>query len=384
MMKPLRLDFAPGWSLSVLPTPGAIAADGFPPAETSPDFWLQPTTLSYLAESPQGMSTALAVLRRDGTDESIRLTVQSFTFRADRQIERAAGVETSRRRKLLSSLPLRVLVIGQLLTSGDFGWSATDGVGDGTVTAPLITAAAETIREQMPGYHGILLKDLYREEDPAVRWLRQNGYTLLPTEPAMRLDVSPFATMQDYLTGLKSKYRVRYRRARSRMGRLERRRLTAEEVRREQESLYDLYREVTANAYVNFVELRSDYFAWLGQVGRVDGYYDAGRLVGFITAIANDGLYHAHYLGMQQSYKGSHHLYHNMLFDLIEDAIAGGYESLDYGRTALEIKSSVGAEPHYFATLATAKPDWLNKLLPHFVPVVFTPQPWRARHPFGK
>ena len=95
-------------------------------------------------------------------------------------------------------------------------------------------------------------------------------------------------------------------------------------------------------------------------------------------------LYSFEVLPVLHRYNQSHHLYHNMLFDLLEQAIVGGFRTLDYGRTALEIKSSVGAKASDYASLVKARYGWLNRLIPLFTPAVYTAPKWVARNPFKR
>ena len=51
----------------------------------------------------------------------------------------------------------------------------------------------------------------------------------------------------------------------------------------------------------------------------------------------------AHFLGVDNSFNRDYQVYLNILYDLVETAINGKAKHIDFARTALEIKSSVGA-----------------------------------------
>jgi hypothetical protein len=122
-----------------------------------------------------------------------------------------------------------------------------------------------------------------------------------------------------------------------------------------------------------------------GRITQVHGYFNsAGALIGFTSTIRNGETMHAHFLGMEEEYKYSHHLYHNMLFDLLEEAIAGGFRKLDYARTASEIKSSVGAVPVDYACLLKVRSRLVHKLVPVFAPAIYASPEWVPRNPFPK
>ena len=75
-------------------------------------------------------------------------------------------------------------------------------------------------------------------------------------------------------------------------------------------------------------------------------------------------------------------LYLNMLYDLVDDAIRLKTDKLILSRTALEIKSSVGAEAHAMVLYLKATNSFLNigvaKALNYFKPK----EDWVPRSPF--
>ncbi|THH40339.1 GNAT family N-acetyltransferase [Neolewinella litorea] len=349
------------------------------------DFWLSPATLSFLSAHPQGERTEGIELRNRSSEQGVLLTVQTFRFGLAANVGEEAGSLPSRwniRRRLLSACSAEVLCFGQMLTSGDHG-QAWRGDWSGTSITDLLVAAAAVIGGGSRNYRAILFKDLTAGEAKAEAELIKRHFHRLPADPVMRLDLRPFNDLDDYLSRLSSKYRVRYRRARGKLGDLERRRLSAQEVVDQSGRLHELYRETSRGADFNVVDLSEAYFRWLGTAGEVHAYFNSSnRLVGFTTAIVNGNRYHAHYLGLEESYKHSHHLYHNMLYDLLRDALSVQSEWLDFGRTALEIKSSLGATTHRYDSWLRVRPAAVNALVPWFVPAVFEAKPWQARNPF--
>ncbi|MBB4078710.1 hypothetical protein GGR28_001323 [Lewinella aquimaris] len=351
------------------------------------NFWLRAPTLAFLNSHPQGMTTEAVILTHTPSGRRILLSVQSFYFRLGAQVSETAKGLTSRwnfRRRILAPLTSKVLVIGQLLTSGDLAQEGTEWLS-GRELAHLLSATTDTLLAERPGYRAVLVKDVCRADSVGERELSRRGFTTLPVDPVMVLDLQEWNSVEEYQLSLTSKYRVRYRRARSKLGKLTRRRIQHSEAEDRLEAMYALYRETTSGAAFNLTALTPAYLSWLVRVGEVHGYFTPdGQLVGFTSAIANGPLYQAHYLGLRESYKYSHHLYHNMLFDLLEDALSGGYRELDYGRTAPEIKSSIGAEPRRFATQLRLCSPVVNALVPRFVPAVFEAKGWVQRNPFRR
>ena len=290
-----------------------------------------------------------------------------------------------------------MLTVGQLLTSGPYAFDGLEAVPP-RERAALLHSVGETLMRAEPGYRAVVIKDASLRGSETTGELTKLGFYPLPVDPVMELVLTPeWKTIDDYVGSLTSKYRVRYRRARSKMAGLTRRLLTPPEVRSYSGRLYELYLATSTGAAYNAATLTDSYFPWLAELGNeriaatvgeeeyatyVTGYFDGTTLIGFTTALRNGPVLHAHYLGLVAAYKQSHHLYHNVLFDLLDTAIRCGVQTLDYGRTALEIKSSIGAQGVNYACLVKAGNPLLNQLIPLFTPAVYTAAAWVPRSPF--
>ncbi|MBC6996778.1 GNAT family N-acetyltransferase [Neolewinella lacunae] len=388
---------AAGWSMRRFRTAEEICQH-WPEGERADGFWLRAETLAFLRNHPQGITTEALLLEHAHDGRRVWLSAQPFSFSAAGQVSDQAKGKTSSydfRRRLLAPFSFRVLCIGQFLVSGPYAQDGLQNLGAAEAT-DLLSATADALMDSCRGYTAVLLKDLYPTEHPVSCALEQRGYHALPADPVMGLHIpAHWNNLEDYLLDLSSKYRVRYRRARGKMEGLERRRLSAAEVDRYQDRIYHLYQQTSAGADYNAATLSAAYFPWLATTGSPSkghrsaalsyfhGYFTAsGEMVGFTSGIGNGKVFHAHFLGLEDTYKRSHHLYHNMLYDLLATAIEEGYEELDYGRTALEIKSSVGATPERFACQLKARPRLLNQLVPIFTPAVYQATPWEERNPF--
>lgn len=349
------------------------------------DFWLRPPTLAYLLSDDLPLKTEVMALTHTPTQRRVLLTAQTFTFTPEAQVSEAARGKSSRwqmRRRLLAPFPIKTLCIGQLLTSGEH---ATEGLTNlpPAVAARLVGAVGNTLLRRRPDYQAILLKDLSTSASALAGALRRGKFNSLPAEPVMIMDLRPFPTFDTYLASLSSKYRVRYRRARGKLDGVSSRSLPSAEVSELLPQIFSLYEQTRQGADFNVTPLTPGYFRWLATVGRYRGYFDdTGWLIGFTTAVANGTVYQAHFLGLREAAKYENHLYHNMLFDLLEAAIVGGFTTLDYGRTATEIKSSIGAEPVAYSNLLRLRSALLNALVPYFIPTVFTAKAWQPRNPF--
>lgn len=403
----------PDWEVRLFSSEQELR-EGWPERQRKDDFWLQPEVLAFLINQPQGLETDVLLLENTKDKRQVLLTAQTFYFNAGGQVSDAAKGETSSydfRRRILSPFSFKVLTLGQFLVSGTY---ASEGLKllSAPEAARVLPALANTLMARSHAYIGVLLKDLHPTIHSATRELQANGFHLLPADPAMEIQLpAHWQTMEDYLQDIKSKYRVRYRRARGKLAGITRRKMYGEEAVRYRDRIFELYKTTMSGADFNAASLTPEYFPWLSNLHKtasvkqhvvalpdellptdeedwltqVHGYFnEEGELIGFTSAIRNGETMHAHFLGMEEAYKRSHHLYHNMLFDLLEEGIKGGFSSVDYARTAPEIKSSVGALPVDYACLLKVRPWLVNKLVPAFAPAVYKTPDWVARNPFPK
>ena len=75
------------------------------------------------------------------------------------------------------------------------------------------------------------------------------------------------------------------------------------------------------------------------------GYRKDGHWVGFITAIVDDEAVHAMHMGFEPHYAQQSQFYQRSMMDLVRLAMEERKPLLNMGRTATEIKSTMGAVP---------------------------------------
>lgn len=71
-----------------------------------------------------------------------------------------------------------------------------------------------------------------------------------------------------------------------------------------------------------------------------------------------------------------------MLYDLVEEGIAQGVDHVDLSRTALEIKSSVGAVPTDLYLYLRLVNKRLDKYTPRLLDFLTPKEEWKPRNPF--
>ena len=171
--------------------------------------------------------------------------------------------------------------------------------------------------------------------------------------PNMVLDVI-WSDFETYKNALKSKYRVKINRADTLSKSLQIRSLTADEILEQAPQLQQLYQNVLDNATYTAGILNVETYGLLKQRFRdPDSYRDVylntyarnDKIIGFSTAFHVGDRLDAHFIGMDYSCSKEVGLYPRMLNDYVRLGISLGVKQINFGRTASEIKSTLGAVP---------------------------------------
>jgi hypothetical protein len=300
-----------------------------------------------------------------------------------------SGLSKWLKRRVAGKLAADILICGNMLLTGEHGFYFDYNHISPEKSAALLEEALEKVAgnadrsgERMPV---ILVKDVVPAHQRQRQNLVQKGYIEFRIQPNMVLHLS-FPTFDDYLGAMSTKYRTRAKRAFKKAAGIEKRELTLDEIQRELPRMYALYREIANNAGFNMVDLNEHYLLALKrdmpEHFRMFGYYREGKLVAFFTTIQNGSELEAHFLGYDKEHNHDLQLYLNILYDIVRIGIESGCRNVVFARTALEIKSSVGAVPHDLCCYLRHRNPVVNrftgKLLDYLKPV----EEWLPRHPF--
>lgn len=361
---------------------------------TTDNLFLSDTYLNLLQQIDlPGITTGMAIFRPQNGEQPFGIILQAFSFSAREQLGNLDQANSGNwwdrrkegfRRNFAKLLEFRVLAAGQLLLTGDHHGARSQESDFIQQHCELLAKGMQEIANSLwpEKLHGLILKDLPLGQKP-----EQFGYYSLPVQPNMLLKLDPeWQNLDNYMSAMSSKYRVRVRRARKKGESLTKRLLDLEYLQRNQERMHELYRSIVDGSAFSATDIPKDYFVqWkkhFPEEVRIEGYFDGEVLIGFTTGIHNEQELEAHYLGFDQRYNRSHQLYLNMLYDLVEQAIEKRVSTLVFSRTAMEIKSSVGAVPEQLNCWLKGQPRWSNALIPIIAPYVAPPEEWVQRHPF--
>jgi predicted N-acyltransferase len=286
------------------------------------------------------------------------------------------------------------LVCGNLLLTGEHGHIFVPSVDKKRAFEMLsqgIDIARDALEKELNLSISItLFKEYFEKTIADADALRESGAYEFQVQPNMIFHLQPeWNTFEDYMTALASKYRVRAKRAFKKGSELECKELSISDLEEYEEQMHNLYKAIASTAEFNLIYLQKGYFLnlkrHLKQDFCVKGYFINGELVGFLSALRNGRELEAHFLGLKEEYNFSHQLYLNILYELVRIGIDWQVNDIIYARTALEIKSSVGAEPYNMYNYLRHRNNLSSKMLKSLFEYL-QPEPpvWQPRHPFLK
>ncbi|NMH27585.1 8-amino-7-oxononanoate synthase [Flavobacterium sp. SE-s28] len=291
---------------------------------------------------------------------------------------------------LFHSFSSRVLFIGNNMLTGQNAFFHDVSVDRKTIIASLLPAAdaiCKLLADRNQKIHLITFKDFGPND---TKHFEEAGFSNLytfSTQPNMVLDIPEnWKTMDDYVSALNKKYRDQYKRALKKAAGIVCRELNLPEIILFEDQLYDLYDHVARNAPFNTFFLAKNHFESLkknlGEAFMLFGYFKEDALIGFKTIIRNGCVLDTYFLGYDDNVQKEHMLYLNMLYDMISFAISNTFTQIVFARTALEIKSSVGAVPKEVFGFMKHRNKFIDSLLPKIFPRLEPELIWQQRHPF--
>lgn len=299
-------------------------------------------------------------------------------------------VKTASRNFTFKNFASRNLFIGNNMLTGQNAFSFSPHVAQEQALLELKNASytlEQQLKKEGRKPHLTSFKDFILQELPLFDAVDFSSFYQFKIQPNMIFEIdAKWHSIEDYFTALSKKYRDQYKRARKKALDVEKRKLNLEEIITSEALIYNLYVHVAESAPFNTFLLRKNHFSSLKRHLNHDflfyGYFLNGVLIGFNTLIKNGETMDTYFLGYDEKIQREKMLYLNMLYDMIGYSIKKKFKTIVFGRTALEIKSSVGAIPE--ETFGYIKHS--NSLLQWQMPTIFNSlQPaltWKSRNPF--
>ena len=304
--------------------------------------------------------------------------------------ERDQCIKSSVRNFLFKNFCSHILLIGNNTLTGQNAFAFSENTNKIEVVKTLqkaVIALKAIFKAKGKNVHMCGLKDFCTDELSQFEIPEFSPYLQFSTQPNMVFSVrNNWKTEEDYVAALSKKYRDQYKRARKKATGLVKKQLSLEEIIAQEDTIYDLYHHVAKSAPFNTFFLPKNHFAvfkeQLKEKFLFYGYFENEKLIGFNTLIKNGTDLDTYFLGYDDSVQREKMLYLNMLYDMIGYAIKEQFETVIFARTALEIKSSVGATPLKMHGLMSHNNKFINSQLDFFFRYLEPETTWKERHPF--
>ena len=283
----------------------------------------------------------------------------------------------------------RLLISGNNFISGEYGVAMTKDADP----EKIFVALAETVKvitenDRNPGkISAILVKDYFENSAHASSdFLRKKRYHRFMVEPEMIVPIEAgWKNFDGYLAAMSKKYRNRAKSVLKKTSGLVVKELSAEEIVKNETEIFNLYRNVHEKAKFRLALLSENYFSAIKkefpESFRVFAYELNGKSVAFRSAFHLDAHLEAHFIGIDYAVNENLPLYQRMLYDYIRDGIDAGYGKVFLGRTAAEMKSTVGAVAHDLVCYIRHRNGFSNQVIRPFIDYL-KPSDWIPRNPF--
>ena len=265
---------------------------------------------------------------------------------------------------------IKILFCGNVFLSGEHGISTLNEISKNAVMTQIGTSL-DTVAENTNPLHAIFIKDFMTKSLKNTRQFLNFGYSEIKVEPNMIIQLLPeWKTFEDYKNILKSKYRVKANKADSKSSALKTRLFTEHDFETYKDELQALYQNTIANASFNAQVLNLNTYVHLRATLKDDfivkAYFLEDKLVGFLTALVNKNALDAHFIGLDYELNKSHAIYPRILNDYVRLGIKKQVSSINLGRTASEIKTTIGATPLELSCYIKHKNPLVNSLVKPF------------------
>ena len=280
---------------------------------------------------------------------------------------------------------IKVLFCGNVFLSGEYGTFLKDGEKK-VETFKRLAEGIRRLKKRTKRLHGLFVKDFLDDSLYITKHLTSFDYAPLKVEPNMIINLQPqWQSFEDYKLALKSKYRIKANKADSKSETLVSKLFTKEDIQTHQKALQTLYQYTIANADFNaqILNLRTYSFLKDNFPGDfyVKGYFFEDELVGFLSAMKNGDNLDAHFIGIDYSKNRRLAIYPRILNDYVRLGIETRAKRINLGRTASEIKSTLGAVPETLTCYFKHRRKTINAFIKPFIKNV-TIKTFKQHQPF--
>lgn len=359
------------------------------------DVYLHPNYLSAIATHHPQIEFAYLVLLDNNQEAIAFTTIQIIDFYLDSvrnelqtMVERIRCI--GRKIGLISAQkPFRILISGDTFVSGEHGIFIKKSQNKQQVIKELAKAIiyfvnSDTIRNKT--INAFMLKDFIKESLFITDELHDLNYYSFNVDPNMRLKIDEdWQSFDDYLASMKTKFRVKAKKAMKLSSSLRTLDISVENIDDYLPKMTELYKSVSSASRFNLCDFNLKTYKTLKQnLGEnyiIRAYFLQDKLVGFLSAMINKKSLDAHFVGIDYKNNRNFAIYQRMLYDYVKIAIDKKLLIINFGRTASEIKSSVGAVAQDLTIYLRHKQSIPNAIIKPFLSKI-QPTHFRQNMPF--
>ncbi|MBP9887858.1 MAG: hypothetical protein KBF93_16285 [Leptospiraceae bacterium] len=292
------------------------------------------------------------------------------------------------KKKLLTKNGINMMTCGTPFASGENGFIFSDLISSEAAYENLANALNKLQKSENKSIDSpvILFKELFPKSFSSGIGLSKNGFHEFFVDVNMILKVSSkWKNREDYLNSMVTKFRTKAKTALKKSDPLLVLDLDKTQIKFHQDSIQNLYLQVLEKSSFQFGTLKKDSFLYLKENLKekfiLKGYFLNEQLIGFSSSFIFNEILDANYVGINYSLNQEYALYQRMLYDYVELAIEKNCKELRFGRTAEEIKSSIGARPVPMKLFIKHRNPIANRILKTIVGTI-TPSDYELRKPF--
>lgn len=290
--------------------------------------------------------------------------------------------------KLIDLLDIKVMVCGNVFACGENGFIHTDAISP-KLAYDNLSKALYKLRLSEKADRPIsivLLKEYWPENFGESDEIKNHQFRDFKIDVNMLLDIHPsWESLDDYLQSMTTKFRTKAKSCFKRSKALDVKDFSSEDILEYSARIEELYEDVVEHADFKFGELNAKAFQNLKENLKAQfqfkGYLLNGKLVGFSTAFISNSVVDAGYVGIDYDLNHEYSIYQLMLYDYVKTAIEQKATELRLGRTAEEIKSTLGAKPVDMKLYLRHRNSVSNKLLKPIIDSI-SPSEYTIRKPF--
>lgn len=299
-------------------------------------------------------------------------------------------VKTKIRNFAFKRFSSNILILGNNTLTGQNAFNFSENIPVISILTALNDATKSLkmqIQKNGNKVHLIIFKDFSETQITKFDSPEYDSFYKFSTQPNMVFDIKKnWTSFDSYVSDLNKKYRDQYKRARKKAIGITKQKMSIDDVLLNNARINELYFDVAKNAPFNTFFLTENHFETfkikLKENFLFYGYFNGETLIGFNTLIKNGNVIDTYFLGYDEKCQREKMLYLNMLYDMIGYSINKRFNRIVFARTALEIKSSVGAKPEKMYGLMKHSNWFINlfigRLFRYFEPEMI----WTERNPF--